>query len=120
MKRAQIVSLRLPARHNCSPSQRDLRVARAMDRTDGRALAFAASTHESTGEEWVPPGAPLRAGQLHGVFTFHFAAALKRAEQPTLNDLQRIVREGYARERRAEPSRAEPSRAEPSRAATAV
>ena len=76
-----------------------------MDRTDGRALAFAASTHESTGEEWVPPGAPLRAGRLHSVFTFHFAAALIRAEQPTLIDLQRIVREGYARERRAEPSR---------------
>ena len=57
----QIVSLRLPAPRNRSASQQDLPATRAMGRTDGRALAFAASTNESTGEEWMPPGAPLRA-----------------------------------------------------------
>lgn len=100
--------LGLPEPRGRGAAQRDLPagrvVGRTMGRADGRALAFAASTHESTGEEWMPPGAPLRAGRRHGVFTFHLAAALKRAEQPTLVDLQRIVREGYAREHRAEPT----------------
>ena len=96
--------LGLPEPRGRGAAQQDLPAGRAMGRTDGRALAFAASTHESTGEEWMPPGAPLRAGRLHGVFTFHLAAALKRAEQPTLLDLRRIVREGYAREHRAEPT----------------
>lgn len=96
--------LGLPEPRGRGAAQRDLSVARAMGRTDGRALAFAASTHESTGEEWMPRGAPLRAGRLHGVFTFHLAQALKRADRPTLLELQRIVRDGYVREHRAAPT----------------
>lgn len=96
--------LGLPEPRGRGAVQRSLPSARGMGRTDGRALAFAASTHESTGEEWMPRGAPLGAGRLHGVFTFHLAAALKRAGQPTLLDLQRIIRDGYAREHRAEPT----------------
>ena len=77
---------------------------RAPGRTDGRVLAFAARTHEATGEEWLPQGAPLGSNRMHGVFTFHVAQALKAMPHATASDLERAVRAAYARERRIAPT----------------
>lgn len=71
-------------------------------RLDGRSLAFAARSHELTGEEWLPRGAPLAKARRHGVFTFHFVRAL-RAGAPTTLALQRAVGAGYAAENRISP-----------------
>lgn len=71
-------------------------------RLDGRSLAFAARSHELTGEEWLPRGAPLAKARRHGVFTFHFVRAL-RAGAPTASALQQAIGAGYAAENRISP-----------------
>lgn len=71
-------------------------------RLDGRSLAFAARSHELTGEEWLPRGAPFAKARRHGVFTFHLVRAL-RAGAPTALALQRAVGAGYAAENRISP-----------------
>ena len=76
----------------------------AKARTDGRALVLAARKHESTGEEWLPLGAPMGSNRLHGVFTYHLVQALKADAQPTLRDIERAMRLAYARERRTAPT----------------
>ena len=71
-------------------------------RLDGRSLAFAARSHELTGEEWLPRGASLAKARRHGVFTFHFVRAL-RAGALTTSALQHAVGAGYAAESRISP-----------------
>ncbi len=76
----------------------------ATGRTDGRMLAFAGRTHESTVEEWMPAGARLGQNRLHGIFTYHLVQAFRLADASTLEGLEREVLQAYAREKRAAPT----------------
>ena len=78
--------------------------ARQVGRTDGRALAFAARGHEATAEEWLPRGARLGANKVHGVFTYHLAAALRSNQPQDATTLQVKVRAAYGQERRVSPT----------------
>lgn len=74
-------------------------------RTDGRVLAFAARSQELAGEEWLPRGAALGHNQIHGVFSFHLARALRSGGAGLSGqDLARAIGEAYRAEKRVSPT----------------
>lgn len=73
-------------------------------RQDGRVLAFAARSHEATAEEWLPRGARLGANHVHGVFTYHLAAALRGGAALDGRGLQQQVQAAYGQEQRVSPT----------------
>ena len=95
-----------PADLGMPPTRRGAKAGSAdrVGRKDGRVLAFAARSHEATGEEWLPRGARLGASRVHGVFTFHLAAALRDDEAPTAVALGQRISAAYSKERRVSPT----------------
>ena len=91
-----------------TPKRKDMagapRSTRTFGREDGRVLALAARSHEAAGEEWLPQGVGLGANQMHGVFTFHLAQALRASPTANLTGLARAIRGAYASERRTTPT----------------
>jgi hypothetical protein len=77
---------------------------RSAARTDGRTLFFAARTHELTGEEWLPKGAAARQSRIHGVFTYHLAAAWASLGKVDSTELELQIRNRYREEHRASPT----------------
>lgn len=74
-----------------------------LQRLEGRVLAYAARSHEPTGEEYLPRGAGLAKARPHGVFTFAIAQAVK-ASATTAADLLDSVRQQYAAQARLAPA----------------
>lgn len=72
-------------------------------RLDGRVLAYAARSHEPTGEEYLPRGAGLAKARPHGVFTFAVAQAV-RANATTVVEVLASVRQQYAAQARLAPT----------------
>ena len=94
-----------PADLGLPPLRRGARVAAShRGRTDGRVLAFAARSHEATAEEWLPGGARLGSNKVHGVFTYHLAAALRGEETLNAEVLERRVSAAYGKELRVSPT----------------
>jgi Caspase domain len=98
------VELGVPEPRDRSGARHRTQTALASGRTDGRALVLAARKHESTGEEWLPLGAPMGKNRLHGVFTYHLVQTLKTEAPLKLQDIERAMRLAYARERRVAPT----------------
>jgi hypothetical protein len=70
------LELGVPVSLKARPSHPRAGAAAAPSRSDGRVLAFAARTHESTLEEWLPRGAGLAKARLQGIFTHAVVQAL--------------------------------------------
>jgi hypothetical protein len=73
-------------------------------RSDGRTLAFAARSHELTGEEWLPRGGSPRTLRIHGVFTFHLAQAWAQGAGIDTQALEAALRAKYQQELRLRPT----------------
>lgn len=73
-------------------------------RSEGRTLAFAARSHELTGEEWLPRDTALGANRIHGVFTFHLVAAWRALAQADASSLDAALTRTYRGERRLFPT----------------
>lgn len=73
-------------------------------RSDGRALGFAARSHELAGEEWLPRGAKLASSRIHGVFTYHLANALRDRREPHAPSIEAAIHEIYRAENRLSPT----------------
>ena len=93
-----------PAANANAKARKAEEAGRQVGRTDGRALAFAARTHEATAEEWLPRGARLGANKVHGVFTYHLAAALRGVEPLNAAALERRISAAYGQEQRVSPT----------------
>lgn len=92
-----------PAELGVATTTQPARAATSMGRNDGRVLLHAARAHELTGEEWLPKGAAMARMRVHGVFTFHLAAILKRQSTLDAKQIEQAVTDAYRAEGRVGP-----------------